>query len=171
MLAIAIDCGRHCWGGEELVSEQTRVSSLLFNVRAHICALPLNHVIETMRPLPVVSLPGIAAPVLGVSIIRGEPMPVVDPGRLLDGTPSQPTRFITLRIAERHIALSVDDVQGVRTMDAASLQECPPLLRDASRDLVASIATLDAELLFVLNAARIVPDTAWHAVDAWGGTT
>ena len=151
------------------MSEQTRVSSLLFTVRAHTCALPLSYVIETMRPLPVVSLPGTAAPVLGVSIIRGGPMPVVDPGRLLDGAPSQPTRFITLRIAARQIALSVDCVQGVRTVDAASLQECPPLLRDASHDLVASIATLDAELLLVLNAARIVPDTAWHAIDTWDG--
>lgn len=146
-------------------------SSLLFNVGAHTCALPLSYVVETMRPLPVVPMPGTAAPVAGVSIIRGAPMLVLDVSCLLGGTPARPTRFITLRIAERHVALRVDGIQGVCMVDAASLQECPALLRDAGQNLVESIAALDAQLLFVLNAARIVPDIAWDTFNAWDGNT
>jgi len=104
--------------------------------------------------------------VRGLAIIRGAPVPVVDVARLLGeeaantevGARVQPSaRFVTLKVAERAIALAVDGVVGVRTLAVESLRELPALLRDAEVDAVSSIGTLDSELLLVLRSARLVP--------------
>src|ERR1700733_14675484 len=97
--------------------------SLLFRVRARLCALPLAHVVETMRPLPVEAMAGAPRCVRGLAIIRGAPIPVVDVAELLGegsvqtdtGTRSQPAaRFVAVKVADRGIALAVDGVLGVR---------------------------------------------------------
>jgi purine-binding chemotaxis protein CheW len=119
-------------------------------------------VIETMRPLPVEPLRGAPPFVLGISIIRGAPTPVVDAAALIGATGSTPRRFVTIRTGTRIGALAVDAVIGVHAL--ASLAALPPLL-DAARDVAAAIGTLDAELLVVLDTARLVPDDVFAVLE------
>jgi purine-binding chemotaxis protein CheW len=129
---------------------------LLCRVRTWVCALPIDTVVETMRPLPIEPLASAPRFVRGVSIIRGEPVPVVDGGMLLSDSPlSSPRRLVTLEVSGRRVALAVDEVLGVRTVAASST---PPLLQHAHEDVVAAIETLDAELLVVLRTARLLPE-------------
>jgi purine-binding chemotaxis protein CheW len=138
--------------------------TLIVRVKGRLCAVPLTHVIETMRPLPVEPISGVPSFVLGISIIRGIPTPVVDLGAVL-GTPNElAERFITLRLGDRQVALSVDAVVGVRELDRATIQELPPLLERASKDVVETIGTLDEQVLMVLRAGWEVPDEVWQAL-------
>jgi purine-binding chemotaxis protein CheW len=107
---------------------------------------------------------------MGLSIIRGAPVPVVNATSLLGGKESLPTRFVTVKTGDRRIALAVDAVLGVKAIQAASLQELPPLLRDASAEVVAAIGTLDAELLLVLRSVRLVPEPVWATLEAGGSS-
>jgi purine-binding chemotaxis protein CheW len=139
---------------------------LLCRARARLCALPLLHVVETMRPLQIDRLAGMPEFVLGLSMIRGESTLVVDCATLLgDGRAANPGRFVTLRTGERTVALAVEEVLGITDLSAA-LRDLPPLLRDASHEVIAAIGTLDAELLLVLNSAQLVPHAVWQAFDA-----
>ena len=123
------------------------------------CAIPLAHVIETMRPLPIEALAEMPASVLGVSIIRGEPVPVVDLAALVGAERGRPpARFVALRVEARRVALAVDDVEGVRVLDEASFDGMPLLLQRAAKDVVDAIAPLDERLLLVLRAARMIPE-------------
>lgn len=143
--------------------------ALFCRARARLCALPLNDVVETMRPLPVTGVPGVPPFVRGVSVIRGAPVPVVDVGGLLGDPPSAgATRFVVLRLGERRVALAVEEVLGLRELSSQQRSELPPLLKDAG-DVVSRVATLDAELLLVLATARLVPDSVWQAAEARGG--
>ena len=141
---------------------------LICRVGSRLCGLPLAHVVETMRPLPVEPLAHLPSFVDGVSIIRGRPIPVLDARRLLgeDGASGARTRFVTLELAERSAALSVDAVLGVRDIDVAELEQLPALLRDAQNDLVAALGTLDHELLVVLERSRLLPEAVWAAIEA-----
>ena len=145
---------------------------LMCRIGSHIGALALKHVWETMRPLSVQPLTGAPAFVLGLAIVRGVPTPVVDACRLLDPLASSsmlsPARFVSIRLGERCAALAVDAVIEVRSFAAGTLAEIPPLLRGAATDLVSAIGALDAELLLVLEAARLIPESVWSAVDASG---
>ena len=136
----------------------------MLRVRGRLCALPLEHVVETMRPQPVSSVAEPPPCVAGVAVIRSAAVPVVDVGRLLDpsarvepGSAQRALRFVTVRTGDRTVALAVDEVVGIRTLTTDALRDLPPLLREAGSDAVAAIGTLDAELLLVLRAARLVP--------------
>jgi purine-binding chemotaxis protein CheW len=142
---------------------------LLFRVQHRLCALALEHVVETMRPLPVEPVPRAPAFVRGLAIIRGAPTPVVDVARLIGAAESRPGRFVTLAIGDRTAALAVDAVLGVRSIPAASIHELPPLLRDATADIVSAVGLLHAELLVVLRGARLIPEELWAALDAGRG--
>jgi purine-binding chemotaxis protein CheW len=90
-------------------------------------------------------------------VVRGSPTPVIDLGRLCAGQPSQARRFVTLAVGSRTIALAVDDVIGLRTVEQGGMAGMPPLLRDAS-DAVTALGVLDSELLLVLDAVRLAPE-------------
>ncbi|HVK74027.1 MAG TPA: chemotaxis protein CheW [Kofleriaceae bacterium] len=129
-------------------------------IAGRACALPIAHVIETLRPPPIQPWPDAPPAVLGVARIRGVSVPVVDGATLL-GAPAggPPARLVTLRIGARQVALAVERVDGVRRLDAAARTALPPLLRDDDGP-IAAIAARDAELVLVLRSGRLVPAEA-----------
>lgn len=137
--------------------------SLICRVQTRLCALALQHVIETLRPLPVEPLAGAPRFVRGLTMLRGMPTPVLDAARLLGDHDAQAQRYVVLTTGEHRIALAVGNVLGVRAVPADHLQTLPPLLQEAAADIVVAIGRLDAELLFVLSAARLLPDDLWAA--------
>ena len=143
--------------------------SLLCRIGAHLCALPVEQVVETMRPLPIVSMVGTPEFVSGLCIVRGVPLPVVDTGSLLGAglgpVESRPARFVTVKSGKRLVVLAVDAVLGLRAIPADSLRELPPLLGDALSDLIAAIGAVDSELLLVLQATRVLPEPVWAALE------
>jgi purine-binding chemotaxis protein CheW len=150
------------------VRASEKQSVLVVMAGARACAIPLHHVAETMRPLPIEPVAGMPGFVRGVSVIRGVPTPVVDLKALLENSGNSATcgRFVTIKLGERQVALSVDGVAGVRTLDPAKLGELPPILRDAATGIIEAIGTRDAQLLVVLRAARMVPDEVWTTLAA-----
>jgi purine-binding chemotaxis protein CheW len=109
--------------------------------------------------------------VLGVAIVRGFPAPIVDALRLLHpvASPTPPmispsARFISLKLGERTAVLAVDAVLDIRPLAAGILADIPPLLREAGAERMAMIGALDTQLLFVLEAARLVPESVWSAI-------
>ncbi|HEX4492424.1 MAG TPA: chemotaxis protein CheW [Acidimicrobiia bacterium] len=132
------------------------------------CALPIEHVVETMRVLPYEPLATAPDFVVGVSIIRGRAVPVVDVARLLGSTASSAGRLVTLMIENRVVALAVDEVTGVAPMDDGSVHELPPLLEVATGAVIESLGVLDSELLVVLRESRLVPESVWSLVHATG---
>lgn len=133
-------------------------AALVCRVHDLSCALPLEVVVETMRPLPAEAVSGMPRFVLGMSIIRGSPVVVVDAGLLLGDHPSTAGRAVTVRTASRTIAFLVDQVIGVRTLTAHSLAALPPLLDHTASDAITAIAALDNELFLMLRVAKLVPD-------------
>jgi purine-binding chemotaxis protein CheW len=145
---------------------------LLCRVGSHIAALDVRDVWETLRPLPIEPLTGAPTFVLGLAIVRGFPMPVVDVNRLLGSSVSSstalispsPARFVSLKLGDRRAALAVDAVLEIRALTGGMLADIPPLLGEAGADLVSVIGALDARLLLVLEAARLIPDSVWNAI-------
>lgn len=126
-----------------------------------VCAVPLEHVMEVMRPLPVEPLAGAPAFVAGLAVIRGQATPVLDLDALLGGNsaaiPAASGRFVTLRVANRPIALRVDAVLAIQPLAADRLAALPPLWQGPHPPAVTALGTLDRELLIVLETARLLP--------------
>ncbi len=139
---------------------------LVCQVGSRLCGLPLGDVVETMRALPCEALAESPHFVRGVSVIRGEVVPVVDVASLLGLGKGSPTRFVTITVEGRGVALAVDAVLGVEVIPDAVLHDLPPLVEGASGDVIAAIGALDAELLVVLRSARLVPESVGVFVHA-----
>src|SRR4051812_10230531 len=105
---------------------------LIFGVGRLLCALPLADVVETVRPLPVQPLAGAAAGLLGVAVIRGEAVPVVDAGRLLGDPEAVPSRFVPTATPRGTVAFATGEVVGVRAV-APGGTEPPPQQRTLIR--------------------------------------
>jgi purine-binding chemotaxis protein CheW len=143
-----------------------QTSVLFFRARERLCALPLEGVLEILRP-PVLR-PAVNPPpfLLGAARIRGAVVPVVDAAVLLGaGRSAAPARLILLRLGARAVALAVEAVLGVRAVPRATLQQLPPLLRDAG-EAVAAIAALDSELLLLLHPGRLLAGPDMEMLDA-----
>lgn len=109
-----------------------------------------------MRPLPVRTVEGLSSAVLGVSVIRGIPTPVVSLSRLLSQPQTKDTRFVVLRTPGRDCALSVDQVHSIESLGEAAWQAMPNLL--ARVDSAAQIRAEDEDLIVSLNMARLIAE-------------
>jgi purine-binding chemotaxis protein CheW len=154
------------------VSIEAGGSCLLVRAGGQLYALPLEHVEETMRPMPVRAVGGLPPFVLGMAVIRGIPVPVVDATCITGGSQPSPgvTRFVALKMADRRVALAVDEVIGVRRIHVAQLAQLPPLLAAVDDPVITMIGTLDRELLMVLRSGNLVPASAWQAIATGEGS-
>lgn len=132
--------------------------TLIFRLGTARCSLPLHSVVEIFRPLPIEPIKDAPEFVLGLAIVRGEPVPVVDISQLVTGRHGHPARFVVVQTGVRRVALAVDEVVGIRLLEAERLQDLPPLLGGSDSAVVSAIGTLDSELFMVLHASRLIPD-------------
>lgn len=134
-------------------------TALLIVAGGRTCAIPLPHVIEIMRPLPIT--PIIQAPpfTLGAAVVRGSAVPVVDVAAMLGAAAGAVGRFVSVRAGERRAVLAVESVAGLASFAPAEFEALPPLLSEPSQpDVIAALVSRDRELYLVLDAARLVPD-------------
>src|SRR5690348_8047338 len=111
------------------------MTALVFRAGPLMCALRLDEVLETMRPMETLPLAGTPAFVLGISVLRGVPTPVLDVCRLLGGGPGDPRRYITVGTERGAVAMATGEVVGIRPVRPESAGH-PALLGGTSSRLV-----------------------------------
>ena len=131
---------------------------LLASSAGQLCALPIGCVLEVAPMLKYRPLAGAPEFVLGVSVLRGEPVPVVDLGALVSGGESHATRLVSLRVAERAVALAVERVVGCCELPSAVIRSLPALLSPTTSG-ASGLGVLDGQLVAVLQAGRALPET------------
>ena len=137
---------------------------LIVRTGSRLCAFPLDTVIESLRPQPVERFAAAPAYVLGIALIRGLPVPVIDLGWLLSGHGlADARRWVTLRLGRSPAAVSVDEVIGVRSVEDSSLQESPSLLGIVPA--AARLGGLDSELLALLQVAQLISEEDWQRIE------
>lgn len=151
--------------GDILVIEGQVRPSLLCVAGSSICALPLEHVIEAARPMPIEPLAGAPSFIAGFSIIRGTPIPVVSVDLLLGGSKGGYERLVVVRAGKRRAGLLFQGVIGTRSLSGNVFAGLPPLLSTGSR-AVAEMGALDGELVTLLDATKIVPDDVFAMLEA-----
>ena len=133
---------------------------LVCRTATRACALPLADVRETMRLLALDPIAGAPKGVLGISRIRGEVVPIIHLGALLEEPQTHPRHLVTITLGERMVALAVDEVVGVRDIAETALRPLPPVIGGAAGDVLMAIGTRDRELLLFLETARLVSHSA-----------
>ena len=145
------------------MSQSPQHSYLLVRCRAWLCALPLTEVVETLRTLPLQPVAGAPPFVRGLSLVRGELVPVVDLALLLGGEGGAAAgRLILVRAAERRLALAVDEVLRVTPLPHSA--KVAPLISQALPEQVAALAVLDGAALAVLQSTHLISQEEWASL-------
>lgn len=118
------------------------------------CALPLAMVREVMRRQPLARAENLAPGVLGVSVVRGEAVPVVSLGSLLEQPPEAESRFVVVRTPGKDCVLAVSAVESIVRIEPDRWQQMPKLLRRLS--FAEEIAAADQDLIVTLDTARLI---------------
>jgi purine-binding chemotaxis protein CheW len=136
---------------------------LLFRAESRICAIPVEYVEEIMRPLPIEPIPETPAFVIGASVIRGIPTPVIDLGALLSGRHlKRGYRVVSIKATEvRRVGLLVTEVMGLMPRTTFELDGVSPLLVRADVSVIEALGRLDESLLSVLRNGNLVPEDTW----------
>ncbi|MFH0881993.1 MAG: chemotaxis protein CheW [bacterium] len=143
-------------------------SYLLFGCNSRLLALPASMVIETLRLPEIDPIPDTPEYVRGVSLLRGEAVPIVDLGHLLQGAKSSESRrIITVRTtAGRRIGLLVSEVFHLISQDQVNLQDLPPLLHGADETVIENLGRLDDAFLSVLKLGHVIPESLWQQLSS-----
>lgn len=143
-----------------------RRTFLLVRARTWVCALPASSVVETMRPLPIDPVANAPRFIAGLSVVRGEVIPVVSLSSVLGGgdRTEEARRLVLVRAGERRLGLLVAEVVGIEQLDEARLEALPPLLGEALPAEVERLGSLDGQALAVLDAARLLPAATFAAL-------
>jgi purine-binding chemotaxis protein CheW len=100
------------------------VRCLLVQTGDYVCALPLVRVQRVVRALTVHPLPGAAAELLGLAEFGGEPLPVLDLGRLVGAPPgANPAAPVT--IVARVGPAPAEELAGLAADAALDIVELP----------------------------------------------
>ena len=127
-----------------MITSRSEFPVLAVRGGGHFCVIPLPQVMEVMRPLratPVVDLAGVWGR-------AGDERP----------EPAAAARWVALRVRDRMVALAVEAVLAIRSLDAARFTALPPLWQGPHSPAVAALGALDRELFIVLETARLLPD-------------
>ena len=143
--------------------------SLILDLGATLCAIPALHVEETMRPLPVEPVKGMPPFLLGISVVRGLPVPVLHLSAFLGiGRAPEITRFVALKLGHRRVVLAVRGVIGIRELEGRFAARLPPLVRAAAPEAIEAMGILDAQLLVDLRGSHLLSEEVWTALSTEG---
>jgi chemotaxis signal transduction protein len=129
------------------VNRETKIPLLVARIAGVVCAFPIGHVVETMRPGAVED---------GMAMHRGERVPVVDAVTILGGT-SAPKRCVVVRVGGSRASVLVDEVIGVERVEAESVIAMKAMFGAANLEGVAS------ELRGVMASVRVMETEAARA--------
>ncbi len=140
------------------VPRDTRIRHLLFRAAGNRFALPIENVLEVLRPLPVTPVPGVPDWLCGVANIRGDIVTVADLAPLLgledDG---QRNGLVIVRTEGADaFGLLFGDVVGIRPLDSA---------RDVETEgefgrVLSGITLDDAGVIHILDPVELLAASA-----------
>lgn len=139
---------------------------LLARFEKLLFCLPICDVAEVLRPLPIEPLSELPIFIKGISIIREVPVPVIDMGLLFGISSTQsPSRLIVLNLPERRVALTADEVIGIKEIEPTFLQDALPILGKVRSEIVSAIGVMDSRLLVTLKGGHIVSEEVWNKIN------
>jgi purine-binding chemotaxis protein CheW len=139
-----------------------------FTIDGDAFGVDVERVREVLRPQVVTPIPLAPPQVAGLINLRGEIVPALDLRVRLGSVVSADRRGMSLIVngPAGPVSLLVDEVGEVLEVDDASLEPPPPTLREAARELIAGMYTLDDRLLVELDVARTIDDIAPSGTDS-----
>lgn len=142
---------------EEAGEEESEPVFLVFRVRGRLCAFPVERIREVSQVLPWRSVPFTGESFCGMTSLRGQLVPVLDPAPLLGLSGPKPKlgRILFLETGDESTGVLVDRVLGVHSLPG--WRGSMAALRHFGVDLVEAVAEFREEgTVAVLATERLL---------------
>lgn len=148
------------------------VTLVVFRVDARELCLRVEHIVEILRMVAIVPVPGAAPWIAGVINLRGRTVPVLDLRVRLGFPPSVlglTTPIIVALVGDRPVGVIADQVAGVVHVPDGALESPEGL--SVSGSAVSGLAHVQDRLVIILDPARLAEGSERlvlpeHALDA-----
>jgi purine-binding chemotaxis protein CheW len=127
---------------------------IAFRLNGLLLGIDILHVKEINCQLQHTPVPCAVGDVCGVINLRGEVLTVIDLGQLLhlSAVAKQgPARYVIVASEKERIALLVDAIEDVVTLDRGELKPIPANFRNVRKEALQGVYPLTNELLIVLD--------------------
>ncbi len=146
-----------------------------FMLASSRCCLPVEQVLQIMRPENLLEVPRTPPFVEGVINLHGDILPVIDLRRRLGMNPprrfleeeSRKRRIVIVRLGQRSCGLDVDEVREIAEVEDSSVQAGPAGLDGGMAPFVSAVAHGEESPFLVLDLEKVLD--AGHAVPAEAG--
>jgi chemotaxis signal transduction protein len=149
-----------------MTSSQSKQSWVIAEVDAIRIGITAGAVQEIAPLSGLGRIPHSPPHLLGLALVRGEPIPVMDLGRFLDLAPlpaataddERPPRVVTVATAGYRVGLAVARVVGVKSRMLSSLTP-PEVVQDGRvRELSLAEMDVDGDLVALLDLDRVLSE-------------
>jgi purine-binding chemotaxis protein CheW len=116
-----------------------------FRLHGQLYAVPVDRVAEVVTYRPVTRVPFVPSWVAGIINLRGDVVTVVDLGDFLGlgkTAPTDATRIVIVRAAQRIGGVLVDRIDEMRTVDEAKIEPSPPVRSSHGAAVLTGVVTL-----------------------------
>jgi purine-binding chemotaxis protein CheW len=121
------------------------------------CVIDIMNVKEILAPAPFAPLPNTPSFILGAFDHRNAIVPIIDMEVRLDIKPLKQTKkkWIVVNVFKKNVALQVDTVKGVITLDESQKRDSNSLSDSFDESWIYNIYSVNGSLLFELNLETI----------------
>ncbi|MDE5415537.1 chemotaxis protein CheW [Alkalihalobacterium chitinilyticum] len=137
----------------------TRNQYVVFTINQQLFSLPINEVVEILRPQTVTQIPGIKSHIQGVINLRGKIIPVVKMHGQLnsDAKPNKKNRIVIVQGDSENIGVTVDEVKMVTYVEQENIE--PPPGTKVDEDFFHGFVKLDGQVIGILNLEKVLYPT------------
>ncbi|MFV8829058.1 chemotaxis protein CheW [Alkalihalobacterium sp. APHAB7] len=137
----------------------TRNQYVVFTINQQLFSLPINEVVEILRPQTVTQIPGIKPHIQGVINLRGKIIPVVKMlGQLNSGAKAnKKNRIVIVQGDSENIGVKVDEVKMVTYVELENIE--PPPGMQVDEDFFHGFVKLDGQVIGILNLEKVLYPT------------
>jgi len=125
---------------------------------------------EVLRVSEIAPVPGAPHYVMGIINLRGNVVTVINT-RSRFGLPqaenSDSTRIVILESESNVVGILVDSVAEVVDLKADQIETSPNVGNDDSSKYIEGVATLDGNLLILIDINKLLTDEEWNELDGF----
>jgi len=141
-----------------------------FKLDGEIYGIRVMQVQEVLRVSEIAPVPGAPAYVMGIINLRGNVVTVINTRSrfgLSDTDNDDSTRIVILESENNVVGIMVDSVAEVVDLKKEQIETSPNVGNDESSKYIEGVATLEGELLILIDINKLLTEDEWNNLDGY----
>lgn len=142
-----------------------------FRLEDETYGINVMQVQEVLRITEIAPVPGAPDYVLGIINLRGNVVTVIDTRKRFGLMPKEiddATRIVIIETqSQQVIGILVDSVSEVVELRGSEIDSAPSVGTEESAKFIQGVASMDGELLILVDLNKLLTDAEWHEVSSF----